>query len=387
MELPLYEMRKFVAPEVVFGIGALSLTGAYAKNLGAKKVLIVTDEGVMRAGWTEKVVRSIAAEDLAYTVYSGVTPNPRAEEVMEGALHYQKERCDAIVAIGGGSPVDCAKGIGTVASNGGNILQYEGVDRITKPIPPLICIPTTAGAAADVSQFAIISDMARKLKIALISKTLVPDLALIDPETTTTMPKELTACTGLDTLTHAVEAFVSNASFNLTDLYALDAIRLVFDNLLHAIEEPHNLEYRTAMTLACLEAGLAFSNASLGAVHAMAHSLGGLLDLPHGACNAMLLEWVIDFNFPHAAERYCRIGRAIGLDVHAGDGDTAKKKLIDAVHELRTEAGTGRSIGSLGVCADYIIDLARNAVADPCMVTNPAASTRKDIEGIYERAL
>ncbi|MGV8118369.1 MAG: alcohol dehydrogenase-like regulatory protein ErcA [Candidatus Xenobiia bacterium LiM19] len=387
MQLPLQEMRKFVAPEIVFGNGALSLAGMYAKNLGARKVLVVTDEGVQRAGWTGKAIQHIVEEDLSYALFSGVTPNPRSEEVMSGASLYHTEHCDAIVAVGGGSPVDCAKGIGTVVSNGGNILDYEGVDRIAKPIPPLICIPTTAGAAADVSQFAIISDTARKVKIALISKTLVPDLALIDAETTTTMSAELTACTGLDALTHAVEAFVSNARFNLTDLYALDAITIIYNNLLHAIEEPENLTYRTAMMLACLEAGIAFSNASLGAVHAMAHSLGGLLDLPHGACNAMLLEWIVDFNFSSAAEQYSRIGSAIGLDMNAGDEDSGKKKLTDAIHDFRIRAGINKTIGALGVNLEHIRDLAANAISDPCMVTNPVTPAQEDIERIYERAL
>lgn len=387
MQLPLQEMRKFVAPEIVFGTGALSLAGMYAKNLGARKVLVVTDEGVQRAGWAGKVIQHIAGEDLSYTVFSDVTPNPRSEEVMSGASLYHKEHCDAIVAVGGGSPIDCAKGIGAVVSNGGNILEYEGVDRIAKPIPPLICIPTTAGTSADVSQFAIISDTARKVKIALISKTLVPDLALIDAETTTTMSAELTACTGLDALTHAVEAFVSNARFNLTDLYALDAITMIYKNLIHAIERPENLTYRTAMMLSCLEAGIAFSNASLGAVHAMAHSLGGLLDLPHGACNAMLLEWIVDFNYSAAAEQYSRIGSAIGLDMDSGDEDSGKKKLTDAIHDFRIRAGINKTIGALGVKLEHIRDLAANAISDPCMVTNPVTPAQKDIERIYERAL
>ncbi len=194
--------------------------------------------------------------------------------------------------------MDCAKGIGIVSTNRKNILDIEGIDNVPIPGPPLICIPTTSGTSADVSQFAIINDTVEKRKIAIISKTVVPDVALIDPLTTLTMPAYLTACTGIDALVHAVEAYVSTANSPLLDLHALEAVRLVCTNLPQVLAAPTDLELRGKMTLASLQAGLAFSNASLGAVHAMAHSLGGLLDLPHGECNALLLDHVVNFNYP-----------------------------------------------------------------------------------------
>ncbi|MGD9251671.1 MAG: iron-containing alcohol dehydrogenase, partial [Desulfobacterales bacterium] len=205
------QLRKFVAPEIVLGVGAIDLSGRYARNLGASKILLVSDPGVVSAGWPAKVLASLAAAKVAATVFTDISPNPRAEEIMLGVDHYDKENCDVIVAVGGGSPMDCAKGIGIVSTNGRHILEYEGVDRVDIPGPPLICIPTTAGTASDVSQFAIITNRYEKTKIAVISKTVVPDVALIDPVTTTTMDTALTAATGMDALVHAIEALVSSA--------------------------------------------------------------------------------------------------------------------------------------------------------------------------------
>ena len=306
------ELRKFVAPEFVFGSGALTLIGRYARNFGAKNALVVTDPGLVRTGWVEKVIASLQEANISSEVFEGVTPNPKDHEVSRGILFYRETGCDIIIAVGGGSPIDCAKGIGIAHSNDMNVLEFEGVDEVPMPGPPLICIPTTAGSSADVSQFAIITDTARMLKIAIVSKTVVPDISLIDPETTTTMQAELTAATGIDALAHAVEAYVSNASSPITDLHALSAIPLLVQNLLPAIENPRHRVYRNNMMLGSLLAGLAFSNASLGLAHAMAHSLGGLLEQPHGMCNALLLSHVVGFNYPAVPERYDNIARAMG---------------------------------------------------------------------------
>jgi alcohol dehydrogenase len=378
------ELRKFLAPEFVFGPGARHLAGRYAKHFGARKVLVVTDPGVIAAGWAAEVTASLEEESLNHIVFSQVTPNPRAEEVMAGAQVYAAEGCNVIVAVGGGSPMDCAKGIGIVHSNGKDILAFEGIDEVPTPGPPLICIPTTAGSSADVSQFAIITDTGRKVKIAIVSKTVVPDIALIDPLTTTTMSADLTACTGIDALVHAVEAYVSNAHAPMTDLHALEAVRLVTTNLLRAIAKPHDAEARGQMMLGSLHAGLAFSNASLGAVHAMAHSLGGFLNLPHGEANALLLSHVMAFNFPSAADRYQQIGRAMGLDWQPGQ---AKAVILAELARLRRAAGVDRTLGQLGVQRRYIPELAEKAMHDACMVTNPRRPTQRDLEEIYEEAL
>ena len=283
-------LRKFVAPEIVFGPGALSLAGRYARNLGASKVFLVTDPGVAEAGWAQAVIRSLQAESLDYALYMDVSANPRAEEVMVGAEHYARSACDVIVAVGGGSPMDCAKAIGVVHTNGRHVLEFEGVDRVDVPGPPLICIPTTAGTSSDVSQFVIISNRFEKRKIAILSKSVVPDVALVDPEPTTTMGAYLTACTGMDAMVHALEALVSNAGSDLTDLHAREAIRRLHTYLPQAIAHPQDIAIRQQVMFGSLSAGLAFSNASLGAVHAMAHSIGGMFDLPPG--NATACWWI-----------------------------------------------------------------------------------------------
>jgi alcohol dehydrogenase class IV len=382
-----FELRKFVAPEFVFGIDARKLTGRYARNLGARKVLVVTDPGVMAAGWVQEVIATLEAVNIDYTIFSAVSSNPKSEEVMTGAEVYQSAGCNAIVVVGGGSPIDCAKGIGIVSASKRNILEFEGVDKVELPTPPLICVPTTAGSSADVSQFAIISDNQKKLKIAIISKMLVPDVALIDPVTTTTMPAELTASTGMDALCHAFEAYVSTAHSPITDVHALQAIQLVTTNLLAAINEPDNMIRRSRMMLASLEAGLAFSNASLGAVHAMAHSLGGFLDCPHGECNAILLPYVSEFNFDAVPDRYREIGKAMGLEMDGMAPVEAKSTLVTALLQFAKSIGVTYTLGSLGVRRGDLRKLAEKAINDTCIFTNPRQMQWQDIEAIYEKAL
>ncbi|MGL1863540.1 MAG: iron-containing alcohol dehydrogenase [Pseudodesulfovibrio sp.] len=386
-EYDISELRKFVAPEFVFGAGAAMLAGQHAANLSIKKALVVTGPHLVDIGWPGKVVDSLRAAGVACVVYSGVTPNPRESEVMAGAEIYRREGCDAIVAVGGGSPMDCAKGIGIVCTNDRHILDFEGVDNVDHPGPPLLCIPTTAGTAADVSQFCIINDTERKVKIAIVSKTMVPDVALIDPMLTVTMGEKLTAYTGLDALTHAVEAYVSNASSAITDLNALEAVRLVRKHLLRAVESPKNVEARTGMMLASTYAGLAFSNAILGAVHAMAHSLGGFLDLPHGQCNAILLDHVVDYNFDAAPEKYRRLGNALGGSMPEGAPlDEIRDASLQAIRELKQAVGITDNLCQLGMSMDDLPVLAENALADACMLTNPKQPSASDVMGIYEEA-
>lgn len=232
------ELRKFVAPEFIFGEGARHMAARYAKNFGASKALIVTDPGVLAAGWAEEVAGGFKIAGVPYRIFSDVTPNPKSHEVMAGAEVYKTERCDTIIAVGGGISIDCAKGIGIVSANKGNILEFEGVDQIPSPGPPLICIPTTSGSSADVSQFAIVTDEDRRVKIAIISKLVVPDVSLLDPFTLTTMSRELSAYSGVDALTHAFEAYVSTAHSPVTDLFALESVRLINANLLHLLRDP-----------------------------------------------------------------------------------------------------------------------------------------------------
>jgi len=381
------ELRKFVAPELLFGRGARHLAGRYAKNFGAKRVLLVTDPGVKNTGIAAEIGADLTREGIQYEIYADIQPNPTVENVMQGAKVFSREECSALIAVGGGSVIDCAKGIGIVSSENRPITDFEGVDLITLPPPPLICIPTTAGSSADVSQFAIISDPSRRVKIAIISKALVPDAALIDPEPLLTLPPDLTAYTGLDVLVHAIEAYVSNASSPLTDLYALEAIRRICRSLENAVASPCDLSLREETMLASMYAGLAFSNASLGAVHAMAHSLGGYLDLPHGKCNALLLDTVIAYNYSSARGRYLDIGEAMGIAVRSLPEEKRLPAITGEIRRLRTALGITETLADLGVTKSTIPLLADNAIKDACMATNPRDPALEEIRVLYESAL
>jgi alcohol dehydrogenase class IV len=387
-EKPSMREWKFVAPEIVFGPGCLARAGRFAANLGMERALLVTDPVVAAAGWSGRVARSLAEAGVEVSVFDQVTPNPRDFEVMLGAEAFREHGCDGIVAVGGGSPMDCAKGIGLVAESGRHVLQFEGVDRVDAPSPPLLCVPTTAGSSADVSQFAIILDTAREVKIAIVSKAVVPDVALVDPETTTTMDPDLTVNTGLDALTHAMEAYVSSAHQPLADHLALEAVRLAAANLERVRDHPADLAARERMMLGSMYAGLAFSNAILGAVHAMAHALGGLLDLPHGLCNAILLDHVAAANFDAAPDRYAALGRAMGAAI-PGDAprDEARELVLSAMRGFKRRLGAMVTLGELGVTREHLLELARAAAADPCLTTNPRSLGVEDIAAIYEQAL
>jgi alcohol dehydrogenase class IV len=380
-------LRKFIVPEFVFGPGARNLVGQYARNLGARKAMVVSDPGLIAAGWTDEVLSKLREDQLPLILFDNVTPNPRAEEVMKGAEAYLREQCNILIAVGGGSVIDCAKGIGVVTSNKRDILSFEGVDKIPAPMPPLICIPTTAGSSADVSQFAIITDVERKIKMAIISKALMSDISLIDPVPLTTMSYDLAVATALDALTHAVEAYVSVAHSPITDLHAIEAVRLIWSNLIESVQRPKDIELRSRIMLASLHAGMAFSNASLGATHAMAHSLGGVLDAPHGDCNSILLQHVIDFNFSEVPERYADIGRAMGLKLDHMSPDEQKSRILQELRGMIKTLGVENSLGRMGLTRQIIAESARKALQDPCMLTNPRRPNQHDIEGIYERAL
>jgi alcohol dehydrogenase class IV len=379
----LFNLRKFLAPEIVYGAGALALAGRHAVNLGATKVMVVTDPGIQQAGWTLKVEASLREAGIAFVTFSEVTPNPKDHEVMAGIEVYKHQGCDLIIAIGGGSPMDCAKGIGVVAGNPDHINTFEGVDEVPNPGPPLIFIPTTAGTSADVSQFVIITDTTRHVKIAIVSKMVIPDIALVDPETTVTMPPDLTAATGMDALCHAFEAFVSTASSPLTDMAALSAVRLIADNLHGAYQNPTDLTYRNNMMMASLMAGLSFSNASLGLVHAMAHSLGGALGLAHGECNAILLEKIVHYNYTAASDKYHQLAHAMGLEIETHEPLQKASAIVECIASLREQLGITQRLTDMGVSLDDLPRLAGYAFKDPCLATNPRVTTPEEIEKIY----
>ncbi|NLY17066.1 MAG: iron-containing alcohol dehydrogenase [Gammaproteobacteria bacterium] len=380
-------VRKFVSPEIVFGTGCRHRAGSFVSGFGARKALVVSDPGVMAAGWTDDVIRSLREQGVEHHLFSAVSPNPRVEEVMRGAEEYRLHGCTAIVAIGGGSPMDCAKAIGIVAAHGRSILEFEGVDTIRIPSPPLVLIPTTAGTSADVSQFVIISNQTERVKFSIVSKAVVPDVSLIDPETTLTMDPFLAACTGIDALVHALEAFVSIGSGPLTDTHALEAMRLLNEHLVPMIASPQDIALREKVMLGSMQAGLAFSNAILGAVHAMSHSLGGFLDLPHGLCNAALVEHVVAFNFSAAPERFKVIAQTLGIDCRGLTSEQVRAALIRHLGELKQAVGFHDTLARHGVRGSDLALLAGHAMSDPCILTNPRKSNQRDIEVVYGEAL
>lgn len=381
------ELRKFVAPEVITGNDARLLVGRYILHFGSKKPMVVTDKDLFLFSWFQDVLKEVEIYAPDYCIFDQVTPNPKDYEVMQGAKKFNFEKCDLIIAIGGGSPIDCAKGISIVSANGGHILDYEGVDEINLPGSPLICIPTTAGASADVSQFAIICDSANKIKKAIISKKVVPDIALLDAIPLMTMDPYLTACTGMDALTHAIEAYVSNANSPLANVHALESIELIHIYLQEAVKKDRGVEVLYQMMLGSLHAGLAFSNASLGLVHAMSHSMGGMFDLPHGECNSMLLEHVIELNFDGACERYTTIAEKMCIDINHMDTRQIKAALLRKIHKMKTDLEI-RDFKEIGNMNDSIYDkLVEETLEDPCLVTNPIPVTKEEIESIFRKVI
>ncbi len=378
---------KFHAPEIVFGVGALAESGFAAARLGALRPFVVTDDGVHDAGWVHELLGHLRDVGLSPTVWRGVTPNPKDTEITDGYHRYAESGCDVLVAIGGGSVMDAAKGIAILSGNGGSILDYAGVDQVMHPIPPLLMIPTTSGTGADVSQFCIVTDTGRSVKITIMGRALVPDTSITDPRLLTTMPEWLNAATGLDALTHGIEAFVSLAHNPLADGHALSAVRLVSRFLPATIVDPTDMESRQHMAQASLEAGLAFTNAILGATHAMSHQVGGLLDLPHGVINGILLPHVISYNARATPGRFRELALAVGLPVAGAPIDEVADILSDYVRRLGDEVGVPRGLRDIGVSDNDIPRLALSTLEDACLTTNPRGADVHDIESLFRAAM
>ncbi len=380
-------LSKFHAPEIVFGPNSLAEAAHAAVRLGARRPFVVSDPGLVEAGWPAELLPCLREAGLRPTVWTDVTPNPKDHEIEAGYERYREAGCDVVLGIGGGSVIDAAKGVALLAANGGRILDYEGIDRIEHPIPPLIMMPSTSGTGADVSQFCIVTDTTRHTKITIMGRALVPDVSVIDPRLLTTMPDHLNAATGLDALTHGIEAFVSLAHGPLTDHHALQAISLVNGNLARTMHRPRDSRARTYMAQAALEAGLAFTNAILGATHAMSHQVGGLLDLPHGVVNGVLLPHVIRYNGAELPERFVPIAQALGLDVAGAPPGEAVELVADSVRALGDEVGVPRGLGALGVRAGDIPRLSELTLGDACLTTNPRSTTIDDVTALFRAAL
>lgn len=380
-------ISKFVAPEIIFGRGSLSQLGESVIRIGASKVFLVSDAGVIKAGWVDLAVHYLHAAGLETEIFSALTSNPKDSEVTEGARRYRESGCDSIVAVGGGSPTDVAKAVAILATNGGVLQDYEGINKISRPLPPMVIAPSTAGAGSEVSQFTIIVDTARKLKMSIISKSLVPDIAIVDPELVQTMDAKLAAATGLDAFTHGIESYVSLAATPLTDIHALKAIQLASRNLRQAVSDRQDMEANANMSMASLTAGLAFSNAILGATHAMTHQVDGLIDQHHGETNAAILPQVMEFNLSACPERFRDIAEAMGEDVSGLSTMAAAQLAVTAVRQLIFDIGLAKGLTELGLTEEFIPLLSENALKDACLVTNPRPASREDIAEIYRKCM
>ena len=386
MIVPEDSLLKFEIPEIIYGLGALSQIGQCARRLGGERILLVTDPGLIAARWVDESIKYLQEEDLQYVICDNVVTNPRDFQVEEGAELYRRKNCDVIVAVGGGSPIDTAKGIGILASNHGRIHEYEGANLVTQPIPPLVCAPSTAGTGADVSQFAVIADNRTKLKMTILSRAITPDLTIVDPRLLKTKSPELMAATGMDTLTHAIEAYVSSLSWPMTDPHAIHAIELVHEHLVNAAQTK-DMTALEGMSIACLEAGMAFSNAILGAVHALAHPLGGVYDIHHGLANSLLLPVVVQKNMEHVPAKFAKIARAMGAETRSRSLEDVAREVPRQIEELIAKLGLPTRLSQVGVDAADIPRLAQMAEEDICMLTNPHCYLKSEIESMYHEVL
>jgi alcohol dehydrogenase class IV len=375
---------KFEVPEIIFGRGLLSQVGSCARRLGGRKVFLVSDQGLFNAGWVDQVMHSLLEAGLSFVYYDQVTPNPRDTEIEEGAKEYIRQGADVIVGLGGGSAMDTAKGVAILVSNGGRIRDFEGPDKIIRPLPPLVLCPTTCGTGSDVSQFAVINDTERRCKVTIMSRCVAPDISLTDPDTLATLPDEYVCTTATDALSHALEAFFSVASTSLTDVHAIKAIRLLSKSLVQAVRErkPEDLEN---LSRASLHAGMAFSNSLLGIVHALAHPIGGFYDANHGSVNAILLPEVLRYDLPVVTEKLPELAWGLG-HMTKGDNAGALEMVQDTVEALLDASGAPRSLRSIGVVREDLPDLARKALKDICIVTSPRAADEQDLLRILEKA-
>ena len=379
----------FYIPTVsLMGVGAHKELGKRITTLGTKRPLIVTDKGITAAGLTKRIVDLIKEDTgIEVVVFEDTVPNPTDHNVRDGLEVFKGNKCDMIISLGGGSPHDCGKGIGILATNGGAIQDYEGIDKSAKAMPPFIAVNTTAGTASEMTRFCIITNTKRKVKMAIVDWRVTPDVAINDPLLMVGMPPSLTAATGMDALTHAVEAYVSTIATPVTDTCALKAISLISQNLRAAVANGKDLGARDQMAYAEYLAGMAFNNASLGHVHAMAHQLGGFYDLPHGVCNAILLPHVQRFNLIAKVDRFVDIAEAMGEVVDGLSERAAAEEALDAIRTLSRDVGIPSGLKELGVKKEDLSTMAKNAQKDACGLTNPRRPTLEDVVEIYASAM
>lgn len=376
----------FLPTRNLFGEDSVKETGSLMQSLGGKKALIVTDAFLAKNGMAENIQTILSDAGVESTVFGGVEPNPKDVNVEAGLQVFRENGCDSIISLGGGSSHDCAKAIALVASNGGNIRDYEGVDRSSNPLCPMIAVNTTAGTASEITRFCIITDTSRHVKMAIVDWRVTPQIAINDPNLMVGMPPALTAATGMDALTHAIEAYVSTNANPLTDAAALMSITMITQYLPKAVANGVYMKARDKMAYGQYLAGIAFNNASLGYVHAMAHQLGGMYNLPHGVCNAILLPHVEEFNLIGNANRFRDIAKAMGEITENLSTMDAARKAIAAIRQLSSQVGIPERLRDLGVKEEDFPVMAENAMKDVCSVTNPRKAIKEQIIGIFKTA-
>ena len=380
----------YLMPSVNFmGPGCLEVIGQRVKILNGTKALIVTDKFLssLKDGAVEKTIEYLKAEGIDYAIYDKVEPNPKDVNVYEGVKIYEKYNCDMIITIGGGSPHDCGKGIGIALTHEGDISDYAGIETLTHALPPIIAVNTTAGTASEITRHAVITNTKTKVKFVIVSWRNLPQVSINDPLLMVGKPAGLTAATGMDALTHAVEAYVSKDANPVTDAAAIQSIKLISKNLRLAVANGENIVARENMAYASILAGMAFNNGNLGYVHAMAHQLGGLYDMPHGMANAMLLPHVCKYNMIANLEKFADIAEFMGEKTAHLSTVEAAEKAIQAMFRLSSDVGIPSSLKEIGIKEEDIELMSINALKDGNAFSNPRKGNEKDVANIFRAAM
>ena len=382
--------QRFILNEVsYFGAGARKELPAVLERMGLHKALVCSDKGLIKVGTTKMVTDVLDEASFPYEIYSEIKPNPTVTNVQQGVEAFKASGADCLIAIGGGSSMDTSKGIGIVANNPefADVVSLEGCAPTKHKSVPIIAMPTTAGTGAEVTINYVIIDEERKAKMVCVDPNDIPAVAIVDPELMYSLPKSLTAATGMDALTHAIEGYSTKGAWVMSDMYELQAIKMIAENLPLAVEEPTNPVGREGMALAQYIAAQAFSNVGLGLVHGMAHPMGSLHDIPHGVANALLLPTIMEFNMPTRVEKYGVIARHMGVDTTGMTPEQAAQAAVDAVRALSVRVGIPQRLSDLGITEQDIPALAKQAIADVCTPGNPRDVTIEDITELYKKVL
>ena len=382
--------NRFILNEVsYFGAGARKELPEVLNRMGVKKALVCTDKGLLKVGTAQKVTEVLDQCGFPYEIFSEVKPNPTVTNVKDGIKAFADAKADCIIAIGGGSAMDTAKGIGIVTNNPefSDIVSLEGVAPTKKKSVPIIALPTTAGTGAEVTINYVIIDEERQAKMVCVDPNDIPAVAIVDAELMYSLPKSLTAATGMDALTHAIEGYITKGAWVMSDMYELQAIKMIAEFLPLAVEEPTNPKGREGMALAQYIAAQAFSNVGLGLVHGMAHPMGSLHDIPHGVANALLLPTIMEFNMPKCVEKFGVIAQTMGVDTTGMSAKEAAQAAVDAVKALSIRVGIPQSLTALGIKEEDIPALAAQAIADVCTPGNPRDVTEAEIVELYKKVL